>query len=572
MGKKLLKILGIIIGVWLLISIVPFIFSPGMIGMIGEGIGEKISGIFSGSQTVGQVTVAGRASKIKVEAIASSTWKTDSLSPVIGGAYEITRLNDSEKPVHVEFAYDPTELRSPELESKLALWKWIDTGEQKFWSPVGSVVDKENHVVSADLTSFSILAVRAPLAAYVSPADVAAINRNLQTLLKEQPNYACGIVIMVDEELNIFENGEWVPAESYVRPDGEDYEEHDCIGDPNISAVRRGTITRDFEHRVKDYYQGGSYVISGGVRWQVDPEKSAIIKGEVKDQKGRPLSGVKIYAEKIKYEVLVEDTVTDDSGKFELPLHSGEYQLTINPSGGDSNKNKNCETKNIQEKFFEFGEAPKDLLKKMAAENSGSVYHHGPWDKSIKLQCAEYYINETLVLPVDSNVSGLRVQGTETQVVVGKLIKPASGGYGWEGIWEVEQQMEAQTKTTGVMSIMGGTISLPPSTSVTRDHYKYQFTLLRGAKAGDTFAIVGGRAGEGYTTQANTSAGTLGVTANGGSASVNLGAGSGSSGANYVDITETHKIIQVMDEDGLILELPTMMANEFPQVPVRHLE
>lgn len=511
------------------------------------------------SQTVGSVTANRDASALKITEVESGAWKYP--ETVIGKAYKIEKIKDDEKPVHVEFAYNPADIDPKIPETALRLYKWHGEAKSPYWGLVKSSVDTTRHVVTADLTSFSILAVHAPLMYYWPESDVASLNAYLAGLTKKIPGYSCGISIVVGEEFLEWVDGEIV--ENYQRPANEQTEFKDCRRGPDsvIPAISNwGTYEREMKWGPKQS-KNTQYTIGVSIIWQTDDKKSAKVDGIVRDQKGRPLEGITVIAKKITYWPTEEKAVTKEDGSYHLDLHSGEYKVTADPAIGGNGKHKNCIAGGYTDRLHEFGELP----------NDPEGYRHGPWQKDITLQCSDYYIDETVTLPIDVTMYGIRTQGTETQHITGRLVKPTSGGYGWEGIWEVEQQMETKTKQSGTMKIMGGTINMPTGSATARDHFVYQFTLLRGAKAGNTFAIVGSRAGAGYQLDTTIDAGAVAVSANGGTASWNIGSGSGHSTADYVAVAQTHKIISVNGEDGLVIELPAMLSSKLPQAPIKRI-
>lgn len=558
--KKIGLIILIIIAVaggFLLLSLRSFI-GPGFVGILKEELGKKMSG----SQTVGQVTANRNADKLSIAEITAPEWDQTAISPVIGKAYRIERLKEDAEPVSVEFSYNPAELGEGIPESSLRLFKWHSNGKNSFWSPVPSVADTERNVVTANLNSFSILAVRAPLAYYLSEGEIKSINKDLQKLTKEVPDNTCGISIIVNEELIEMKDGERM--EAYNRPLDEQLEFYDCIGNPSSPIpVRQLTITIDEEHSWNQrQIRNINYVITGDVQWETDHEESAVIKGAVVNQKNKPLEGVKLVANKQKYGSGQKETATDKNGKFELSLHSGEYALEITPGS----ENKNCAGTSLTEKFFEFGTMPDDLPKEGQAP-----FRHGPWDKTITLQCSEYYLDETLELQINSSVSGVNVKGTEKAHITGQLIQPVSGGYGWEGVWEIEHRVNTDIKTSGVMNIMGGTINMPSGANQSQIVYKYKIKIPLGAKAGDSFAIIGSTIGADYKSSTQTSAGNLDVSANGGETSINLGSGSSNEqNAKNVPVNRTGRVMSVDNENGLTIELFSNMANGLPKVSIKH--
>ncbi|MFA6534237.1 MAG: carboxypeptidase-like regulatory domain-containing protein [Patescibacteria group bacterium] len=554
MIKKIIVAVVIVLVILFLLPLAGFFVAPGITVSGLQGLVGKLYG----SQTIGQVTANRRPSRVTIEPLVVAPGKKDTLSPVIGEAYKITRLKDDYQPVHVEFAYNPAELPAGIAEKDLKLFKWHEDGQQKFWQPIASAADPARHTVSADLTTFSILAVRAPLAYYLSAGEVAGLNKNLSNLEKNEPANTCGIFIIAEEELL-----EWNGAdimEAYLRPEAEQIELRDCAANPNS-----GVPVRTFAFVTEREINGRrvQYSVVAGTIWQTDDEKSAQLSGAVVDQNGQPLEEVMIKAEKVKYSAAQASTATDKDGKFTLDLHSGIYQITVDPAGG-SGQHKNCSPANKKLKLHAFG----DLIDKI--QNNGTLQKQGPWQETFSLTCSEYYIDETVQLPVNSNVAGIVVKGTETATITGQLIKPTRGGYGWEGTWEIEHQVKAETKTSGVMSIMGGTIAMPSGTIKAEDHYKYQINLPRGAKAGDSFAIKGTRSG--YQDTVSTAAGALVVSANGATTPFNLGATSSTETAGDTAINRTGRIVAVNGEDGLTIELFQMVANDPPKVNIKHMK
>ncbi|MFA6106264.1 MAG: carboxypeptidase-like regulatory domain-containing protein [Patescibacteria group bacterium] len=558
--KKISLIILIIVtaaGFFLLISLRSFIGSE-FLGVLKEELSKKMSG----SQTVGQVTANRNAGKLSIAEVTAPEWNQAALSPVIGQAYKIERLKDDNKPVAVEFTYNPAEIGKGIPESSLRLFKWHSNGKNGFWSFVPSTVNTDQHVVTASLTSFSILAVRAPLIYYFSPEEVGEINNDLQRLTKEVPADTCGIIIIVDEELIEMKDGE--KMEDYSRPFSEREESHDCIKNPsNIPPVRHASISKEREQSWNnEQTRYVSYFVNADVLWQRDHEESVEIKGAVVNQKNKPLEGVNLVANKQNYSTAQKKATTDKDGKFELNLHSGEYALKITPGS----KNKNCAGTDFTEKFFEFGTLPDDL------DNKGQeTYRHGPWDKTITLQCSEYYLDETLQLPINSSVSGINVKGTESAHITGQLTQPASGGYGWEGVWEIDHEVKTEIKTSGVMSIMGGTIAMPEGANQTQGLYKYKIRIPLGAKAGDTFAVSGAWVGANYKSSTQTSAGNMNTTANGGQASWDIGSSStNEQNGKNMPINRAGRVVSVDGENGLTIELISNMANDLPKVKIKH--
>lgn len=554
MTKKIIVAVVIVLVVLFLLPVAGFFVAPGIGGPFLLSLVDKLYG----SQTVEQVTVNRRLSRVTIEPLASVPGKPNALSPVIGQTYKITRLKDDYQPVHVEFAYNPTDVPAGIAEENLKLFKWHDSGEQAFWELIPSTADPMRHVVSADLTTFSILAVRAPLAYYWSTAAVAELNKDLQNLEKNEPANTCGVFIVVEEELMEW-NGQDI-MESYLRPEAEQIEYRDCAANPS-SPVPVRTFSFVSEREING--RRIQYAINADVTWQADAEASAKLRGTVKDQNGQALDEVVIQAVKEKYSPAKKSVTTDENGEFTLELHSGIYQITVDPAAG-SGKHKNCSPTGKKLKLHAFGDLADEL------KNNGTLQKQGPWQETFSLTCSEYYIDETLQLPIESNIYGVSVKGTETAKITGQLIKPIRGGYGWEGTWEIEYQANTQSKTAGVMSIMGGTIAMPSGTITAEDHYKYKVNIPRGAKAGDSFAINGTRSG--YKDTVQSAAGTMVVSANGATVPFNLGATSSSQTANDTAIDRTGRIVAVNGENGLTIELFSMVANNPPQATIKQMK
>lgn len=516
---------------------------------------DKLERLTEKTQTIGTVTANRDASALSITEITSPTWTHP--ETVIGKAYKVDRLKDDGQPIHVEFTYNPADIDPKVPEDSLRLYKWHSEAEKPFWALVNSQVDTQRHVVTADLTSFSILAVHAPLMYYWPEADVANLNAYLASLIKDIPEFSCGIFITVEEELLEWNNGEIV--EQYNRPWDEQMEANDCRRRSD-SVIPTISSWQSHEKEMKwgaKQSNNTQYTIGITIVWQTDDQKSAEVNGIVRDQNGKPLDGVTITATKIKYSPEKEMTVTGSDGSYQLKLHSGQYQVTVD----SNNKHNNCAASTYAEKFFEFGE----LL------DAKDGYRHGSWQKDVTLQCADYSIDETVQLPVDATVIGVRLQGTETHRVTGKLIRPTPGGYGWEGTWEVDQQIEVKTNQSGAYTLPTGSATIPSTTSITKDHYSYQFTLLQGARAGDPIALMGGRVGEGFTTEATVSAGEVTATTGSHTGKVNIGKSSGKSTAAYTSVAQTRKIISVDGENGLVIELPLLMSAQYPHISIKHI-
>lgn len=613
MKKPLLKIAIIIVVIFILLGLascfLPFLSGPGMIGSIFGGL----SGVFDGSQTVGQVTVNRRAGKIKIETVSQPTWDQNSLSPIIGQAYHITKLTKDNQPARVEIAYNPAELKEGIDESVLSLYKWHDEGGQKFWQQLPSEVDTERHVVSAELKTFSIVGVRAPLAYYVSPEAVNALNSYLNKLMSYIPPYSCGVFIIVDEELQEWKDGELVDA--YYRPSEETTEALGCAKNPkapfsvlsDFSGYEREVTWNLRQERLLQYN------IHLTVGWQIDNEESAEVSGMVKDQDGNPLANVLVIAEKQTFSPWVNGVITDEEGNYKIKLPSGDYKFTINPSGpgggnggdgdsGDGNnadnnsgdnqnpesgngrrpdkvvilaqgsllpnppkksapsdpkKNKNCQKDVWRQTLHVFGDLPKS--------SDDPVTIHDPWKQDFTLTCAKYYINDTVTLPINADVGITTLTGSETNEVVGRQTKVAKGGYGWEGKWEVEHTMDAKTKV-GTFNLGQVTLGDASNSIKSHDFYTYEFSLPPKPVEGYTFQFIAHRPEGGYWDEATLgSGGTTRMTVMGEQMQVAHGQVGSRETAQAMDMPKEGKIIKVMGEEGAILEFTGFMSTE----PVR---
>lgn len=267
------------------------------------------------SRTVENVTVSGAVGSVDIKEVPDPTWNRATLSPVIGEAYRIDRIKRDYRPVRVEFAYDPAKIPKGISESDLKLFKWHDDGEPKYWAPVKSTVDTKRHVVVADLTSFSILAIRAPVAAYLTPDEIRSMTARLEEMQANVPRYTCGVLITVDEEL----------VASDLNYSRGEVEAHDCR---NTESVKIEDAIFHFNRE-----QNGEpvvYAMHALVEWHTDPDKSIVLAGTVKDKGGRPVKEAEISATKIKYDRLEERTTTDQNGSYNMGLHAGSYSVHVN--------------------------------------------------------------------------------------------------------------------------------------------------------------------------------------------------------------------------------------------------
>lgn len=560
MIKKIIIIFGVIV----LVGII--IFSTGYFvpTYLKYGLSQKLAKTLGKSQTVGMVT-ANRASNQLNIAEALPTWSTSTVSQVIGKAYKIERLQDDGQPAHVEFTYNPADLKSGIPESALGLYKWHDNGKDKFWAPIKSQVDTKNHKIVADLTSFSVLAVKAPLAYYADQSLVNQLNKELQNLIKKTPKYACGIYIIVEEELLEFVDGELV--DSYLRPESDMYDIRDCVRNPKSGIPTIDyTYLSEIEKTInKMYSKYVSYLIKPTIQWQLDEDESAQVSGTVTDQNGKPLAGVKIIAEKQRYEQLTKETVTDKNGQYKLNLHSGDYKITADPS----KNSPNCSGASIRDEFYTFGKLPDDV-DLQSKTNFG--YRHEPWTKDIKCHCSEYYINDTYSYQTTLTVLGMKINSTETHTIKGKLIKPLPGGYGWEGIWEVNQTIKSVGKTTGKYSFGGVAMNMPTGTSDWEDHFQYKITLPLRLKSGSVIPVVVKRVDEGYVVSGHVSSGQTTIKTKKGSEAIVNSEINTESTADNIEIPFDAHILKVNGKEGVSFSVYPATNSEMPEVRIQRFK
>lgn len=417
---------------------------------------ESLSRRMEPKQTVGEVTVNRDAKGVSIAELITPLWSTKAISPVIGKAYKITKLTNDDKPVHVEFAYNSADIPKGISENFLHLYKWHE--ERKAWAPVTSSVDTSRKVVQADLTSFSILAVKAPVTAYIGQKAVDWLNTLMDKMQKDPPQNTCGVVLMIDEELVTF-NGKDKRFD-YSRPIPDQIEVHDCVSNGKTHDV--GVV-----QETASYEEGGSqggyhYVISPKVVWQIDPDEDAVVKGVIKDQDGNPMPGVTLNADKITYTPGKKSTKTDSKGQYELDLHSGEYTITTNSE---------CNGEKITDKFFAWGTLPEDPHKV------------GPWTKDLTLKCPDFTIDDSQTILSNTPVEGaigvqMDMHTEDTYIAKGSQLEKPDNGFGWEGKWEMT--LEAKIKGSSNSTITGpnGIVVDLPASSVDSDAtYKFDFTI-----------------------------------------------------------------------------------------------
>lgn len=425
--------------------------------------GVAIGGFFvirqGGSQTVGGVTVNRPAGSVEVKEVEEPAWNQTTLSPIIGKAYRINRIKADADPIRVEFAYDPAKFPGGISESDLRLFKWHEEGGSKYWAPVKSEVDTKRHVVAADLTSFSILAIRAPVAAYLTPGEIQSITAKLKEMQDSAPRYTCGVLISVDEELV-------APDLNYSR--GE-VEAHDCR---NTESVKNDDAVFYF-NREQD---GKSFVyaLHALVEWHMDPSKSIVLEGTVKDKSGRPVKDAEIFATKIKYDRLDERTTTDQSGSYNIGLHAGRYSVRV------EKKKPKCVSDKWEGDLCLWG-----LL-------AGPAIRQDKWNKDFAVDCPEYVIDENQTITSEMKIMGLVSQEVSDFAISGYQQTKSENGFGWEGVWK----MTVNTKNRSGLAkrsitIEGQTLTIPNIATKSAITHEFDFSIPSRPAVGSVLTMPG---------------------------------------------------------------------------------
>lgn len=317
--RPIRKFILIIIALAILLALFGFLFYKlGWKGKLMDAYYEMTSK----SQTVGAVTANRDAEKIKITEITDTFWNTETISPVIGQPYKIERLKDDGRPVHVEFAYDPKAVPAKISPAELRLFKWHDEDGKKYWSPVQSQVDTDRQVVSADLNSFSVLAIKAPVWLVLTEEERNDISKTLTEMEKNPPPFTCGVTKIMEEELITDEI-------HYSRSGDENIEKHGCHNNNKVKSIPFNySVNREEDGKTKAYYAQAL------LEWQIDPDESIILDGWVVDQNGEAVEKAQVIAQKTNYDPWEKQTTTDKNGYYKLKLHSGEY--TIKVTGKDA--------------------------------------------------------------------------------------------------------------------------------------------------------------------------------------------------------------------------------------------
>lgn len=330
-------------------------------------------------QTVGSVTVNRDVDKIKITEIDEPFWDTKTISQVIGKAYKIDQLKSDGRPVHVEFAYNPKDVPMSVLPADLRLFKWHEENGKKYWAMIPSKVDEAKQVITADLASFSILAIRAPVRAYLTSTEISEIERKLKDIQENPPRFTCGMLITMQEELVTDEF-------DYQRAGDEDIvERHGCRENGSVEP-------RDAFFQFSRQQDGKSfiYVANALVVWQIDPQESITVEGFVVDESGRAVEGAAVIAQKTNYDSWEKKVTTNKSGHYNMKIHSGEYTIRAIP------KDSKCAGASISGQFCYRG----DL--------SEEPFTQSYWRKDLTVKkCGKYELTITSKIVVTTPVPGL---------------------------------------------------------------------------------------------------------------------------------------------------------------------
>lgn len=407
----------------------------------------------NGSQTVGTVTVDRSAGEVEIKEVTEPRWNTASISPVIGKAYKIEKLKKDADPVRVEFSYNISELPTGIPETSLKLFKWNEENALKYWAPIKSRVDVARHVVVADITSFSILAIKAPVSAYLASGEIDSITDTLKKMENNVPPYTCGVSISIDEELN-------APDLSYSREgDADRVEVHDCRNSESVKI-------EDASFNINRVQDGKEfvYVLHVLVEWQTDPGKSITLEGTVRNQRGRAVEGANISATKVKYDRLEGRTATDKNGHFNLKLHAGTYSVDV------SSEKPKCRADKWRGDLCLWG-----LL-------ADPPVRRDIWNKDFTMECPEYIIHgDETMTSTRNHMGGLVSRNVTNYITEGHQQTKDKNGFGWEGAWKMSVTVKDRSDLIKrAISVGGGTVTIPNITS--DDGYTYDFNFSIPAK------------------------------------------------------------------------------------------
>lgn len=273
--------------------------------------------IFKKSQTIGAITVDRGVDQIKITEINNIFWNVNTISPVIGKPYKIDQIKNDAKSVHLEFAYNPKEIPAGISPTDLRLYKWHDENGKKYWSLIKSQVDTSKHIITADLKTFSIIAIKAPVWLVLNEREKNDLNKTLNEMQKNPPPFACGVTMTMEEELI---SGDFY----YSRSGDENIEKHGCWNNDDVVSVPFDyQIAREENGETKAYYAKAL------VEWQIDQKESIILDGWVVNQNGEAVKDAQIIAQKEIYDSWEQKTTTNENGYYKLKLRSGQYTVKV---------------------------------------------------------------------------------------------------------------------------------------------------------------------------------------------------------------------------------------------------
>lgn len=328
---------------------------------------DKLSDIYftltNKSQTVGAVTANRGPEKIKITEITDAFWNTKTISPVIGKAYKIDRIEDDGRTVHVEFSYDPKAMPTGISPGDLRLYKWHDENGKKYWAMIKSRVDTGKNIISTDLNTFSVVAIKAPVWLVLTPEEKKDLTSALKEMQENQSIFTCGVTMMMEEELLTDEY-------FYSRSGDENYERHGCWNNDDVISVPYNyQIIREENGKAKSYYAQAL------VEWQIDPKESITLDGWVVDKNGEAVENARVVARKDIYGNWEQKTVTDKNGYYKLKLHSGEYTIRV------ISKDAKCSVVSAGNQFCYQGDI------------SEAPFIRSRWQKDFTLKCGKYELS-----------------------------------------------------------------------------------------------------------------------------------------------------------------------------------